>query len=506
MPQQPQTKRSQLLRNILFGVAAWVLPIIPTLLATRIVIERLGKDQYGALSIFLGFISYFFTVAIGKVAAKYAAEFQASGEEDKVPLVISATLIVSTGAALVSMLAVAAAAGPIVDDVLQIRGQLRDDSVVAVYIACATVVMTAAAQTFLQLLQGLHRFDRYFILANFTGISFSIAGLVLASLGYGFVTILVCNLLLWTIAGVTGLLFAKQALPSYVFTFKIPRQIWFLVIRYAAGIVSYLIFGNLLLLFERGWIVRHFGTTALADYVVPMTLALYIHAFVASLVSSMFPTMNELLTRPETLRVLYYNATKLVLAIVALATVSAIICGRTFLSVWLGPAFSEVSSQLLVIQTVTFSILALNAVAWHVAEGFRYASLNALGTLGWMVIGIAAMLLLTPNWGTLGVGAGRLVGVLPFVPMIFLVEHRFLGGVDWRFWGGSLARITVCSLACGLMQYLSIAALRDSWAALVIAGLGGFAAFGVAALLTRFVSVSEIRRITEGRRGIASAG
>jgi O-antigen/teichoic acid export membrane protein len=497
MPQPQPNKRSQLARNVFYGVASWLLPIVPTLVATPTVISKLGNEQYGVLIIFLGFISYFFTTAIGKVAAKYAAEFLSTGEEQSVSPVISATLIVSTAAALVSTLAAAASAGFIVDEVLKIDGGLRDDAIVGVYLASATVLTTAAAQTFLLLLQALHRFDRYFLLANFTSVSFSVGGLALAWMGYGFLQILLWNLVTWILAGGIAALFVKRALPGFAFTFRIPKTIWLLVVRYAAGIVGYQLFGSVLLLFERGWIMRNLGAEALAFYVVPMLLAMYVHAFTASMVVSIFPTLNELLSEPEKLRTLYRHSTKLVLWLVVFAIITAAVCGSTFLAVWLNKdaRYSEISSGPLVIHTITFSILALNTIAWHIAEGFRASSLNAYATLGWMVIGIVAIVFLGPRWSIEGVAIARLLGVLPFLPMILLIERRFLGGVEWRFWASSLAQLAIAATAASIIETLVIRSIGTGWFAFLVAVMAGALAYALGSLLSQYVSIKDLAGI-----------
>jgi O-antigen/teichoic acid export membrane protein len=502
MPQS--SKQTQLVRNISYGILSWVLPIVPTLVAMPIVLRKLGNEQYGILTVFLGFISYFFTTAIGKVAGKYAAEFLSSGEENAISPVISATLIVSTLTALASTAAAALAAGFIVDEVLWIRGDLRNDAVIGVYLASATVLTTAAAQTFILLLQGLHRFDRYFLLANFTSVSFSVGGLVLALLGFGFVSILIWNLATWVIAGIAAFFFAKMALPRFTFTLRIPREIWHLVIRYAAGIVGYQLFGNVLLLFERGWVTRYFGPEAVAFYNVPMILAMYVHAFVAALVVSIFPTLNELLAEPKKLLQLYRHSTKLVLWMVVFATVTAAVAGRAFLTVYLkNPAFAEMSSGLLAIHTVTFSILALNTIAWHMAEGFRASSINAYVTLAWMVTGIALIVLLSPHWSITGVGVARLIGVLPFLPMILIVERRFLGGIGWSFWGSALSRLAAAGILAAGVEWLVLGAFGVNWPSIIAAFTSGGLMYLAVSLLTKYVSTDELAglgRYIRGRR------
>ncbi len=493
MVAEPVDRRKRFVTNSLYGLLSWLLPIIPTFVATPIVIGRLGGEQYGVLVLILGFISYFFTTAIGKVAAKYVAEYRAAGETEKVSAVISATLVLGVSITVAGSLLTAALARPIVVHILQIQAELQDRAVVGLYIAAATMVPLVAGQVFQLVLQGIHRFDRYLLLANLSSMSFSIGSIALVLAGYGLVGLLWWNFATWLMICVLAYRAVKKDLPAFTFTLRIPREIMRLVAFYAASIVAYQIFGNVLLIFERTWIMRQFGGEALTFYVVPMTLAMFVHLFISSLVLAMFPTVNELLTTPEKLGILYRRVTKLVLTLLVFALLSVIVCGKTFLAVWLGEDYAANSYALLVIHTITFTILALNTIAWLIADSFRAASLNAWATFFWMAVGIALMIVLGQTMETRGVAIGRLAGVIVFLPLIFYVEKRCLGGIFWGFWGNVTGRLTVAAIPAVIVEFLITTAMPRSWFGFVTAVAAGFFTFFAVLVLIRFPDDEERR-------------
>ncbi|MEQ1605255.1 MAG: oligosaccharide flippase family protein [Pyrinomonadaceae bacterium] len=484
-------KRKRFVRNSIFGVLSWLLPIVPTMIATPIVIKRLGDEQFGVLAAVLSFIAYFFTTAIGKVAAKYVAEYRATGQNEKISPMISATIIFGVSTTLIVSLIAILFARPIVVDALLIPGPMQEQAVTGVYIACATILSIVLAQVFQFALQGIHRFDWYLVLANLTSVSFSLGSIAIVLLGYGWIALLAWNLVTWIVVGVVSFFAARRLIPECRLTLKIPLEIWRSVRQYAWGIVGYQLFGTLLLFFERVWILRNFGGEAMAYYVIPMTLALYLHLFTASLVLAMFPVVNELLNEPEKLKDLYQKATKLVLTLLVFAVLSVVVCGKVFLTAWLGERYADECYLMLVIQTVTFAILALNTIAWQIAEGFKAASLNAYGTVIWMIVGVAAMIALSQTWQTNGVAAGRLAGVLIFVPFILYIEKRFLGGIFWRFWGSTVVRILIAAIPAVGIQLLLIQTVEASW----FSFFGSVAAGGIAyigtLLLTGFIDDGE---------------
>lgn len=502
MTPEPVDRRKKFVTNSLYGLLSWLLPIIPTFIATPIVIDHLGKEQYGVLVVILGFISYFFTSAIGKVAAKYVAEYRSNGEMEKVSAVISTTLLLGVSITILGSALTAVFARPIVMTVLEIKPGLQDRAVVGVNIAAVTMIALVAGQVFQLVLQGIHRFDRYLLLANLSSMSFSLGSIVLALLGYDMIGLLWWNLATWIIVCLLSYLAVKQNLPEFAFTLRIPREITRLVAVYAASIIAYQIFGNVLLIFERAWIMRQFGGEALTFYVVPMTLAMFVHLFISSLVLAMFPTVNELLTAPETLKRLYQRVTKLVLTLLTFALLSVIVGGRTFLAIWLGEEYAVVSYPLLVIHTITFTILALNTIAWLIADSFRAASLNAYATLFWMVVGVGLMILLGASMNTQGVAIGRLAGVIVFLPLIFFVEKRFLGGVFWSFWGRNLGLLIIAAIPAVIAEFLVISASPRSWVGFAFAILAGMIAFFCTLLLIGFADHNErtlVRTLIRGK-------
>lgn len=488
--------RRSFIANSILGLLSWLLPIVPTLIATPIVLDALGAERYGLLVVLIGFISYFFTTAIGKVAAKYVAEYKASGEEEKLSAVVSATLVLGVGLTLVGAAVTIFFAERIVTDILKVEPALVYEAVNGLYIAIATIVAIVIGQTFQLVLQGLHRFDRYLILANLSSLSYSLGSIVIVKLSYGVLALLVWNFATWAIVVFVSYLIAKKELPSLRLTLAIPAEIYRTVAAYALSIIAYQAFGNVLLLFERAWIMNRFGGEAMAFYAIPMSLAMYVHLFVASLVLAMFPRVNEMLGDPEAVARLYRRVTKVVLAIAGFSFASAVASGPLFLTVWLGDAESARSSPILTVHTLTFSILAVATVSWQVAEGFRSAWLNALATFAWMSIGIGLMIVLSSTMAAQGVAVGRLLGVLVFIPAILFVESRFLGGFFWRFWTLSLGRVALAGVAACGIELLVIGSFPQSWGAFFAAGFAGIAVFALLLLATRYFDRSEMNALT----------
>jgi len=491
MPVDVPDKRNRLLKNSLYGLFSWLLPVLTTIFATRIVVKGLGNEQYGVYVAILGFISYFFTIGIGKVVAKYVAEYRASGETGKLSEIISATILIGVSVTMVGSLVTILLARTIVVDLLFIPPELQNNAVVGLYLACATIMSIMLGQIFQLALQGLNRFDLYLLLTNLSSVLFSVGSIVLVVLGFGVAALLVWNLVVTIAVGILSFILAKRLLPEFRFTFSVSGDALRAVYVYAASIAAYQTFGNILLLFERAWIIRKFGAGNLTYYAVPMLLAMYVHLFAGSLVLAMFPMVNELLTDRAKLIVLYQKSTKLILLLVVFAVLSVIVCGRMFLGLWLGNDFETFSYSILVVHVITFALLGLSTISWQVTEGFKAAGLNAFATFLWMAVAIPLMIFLSGEWQTFGVAIGRLAGILVFVPLIFYIEKRFLGAIFWRFWGSISIKLIFAAALAVLAELGVIAALNRSWGAFALSMLAGSVVFGGALITIGFFDSAE---------------
>ncbi|MEO7659339.1 MAG: oligosaccharide flippase family protein, partial [Pyrinomonadaceae bacterium] len=252
MPDEIPSRRHRHAKNSLYGLLSWLFPIFPTFVVTPILITNLGNEMYGLYVVILGFISYFFTGSIGRAAAKYIAEYRASGEIDKISDIVSSTILLTISLSLLATGLVVVFARFIVADIMLISPELQNDAVLALYIAAALILIGTTGQIFQLILQGLQRFDIYLLVTNLTSLLLSIGSIAAVLLGYSVLAILTSTLLVSLVSGIISFKLATRLLPEFTFTFLIQAEAWRSVWRYSASIIAYQLCGSLLLLFERG--------------------------------------------------------------------------------------------------------------------------------------------------------------------------------------------------------------------------------------------------------------
>ncbi len=491
MTTPPESRRRRLALNSLFSLISWFLPIIIGLIATPVLVNGLGNETYGIYAVIVGFISYSFTFGLGKIVAKYVAEYRAANDIEKINEVISATFWLSLAIGTAGAGILALSAQYIVSDILLIDGVNERTAVIALYIASATSLMAMISQIFQYVMHGLQKFGRYLLLNNLNGLLLGVGNIVLVYHGYGIDAILLWNLALTCLLAILFYIQAKSIFPRLRIGLGFRSDMLRTVAGYGGIIILYQLFANVLYLFERAWITRKFGAEAMAFYAVPLLLAAYLHSLVGSFAMVLFPVINELLTDPEKQVELYMKSTKLILAVIVFIVTTFICTGRIGLSLWINAEFAGNSYSLLVIHSITFGMIALMVIAWQLNEGFRAASLNALITALWAAIAIPLMIAVADQWKTEGIATARLAAVCASLPMVFYVEKRFLGRTFWRFWFAILIRIAAAAFFLALFQSLVIGQIESGRLALVVAGIGGFAVFAVVLFLSGYFTRAD---------------
>lgn len=477
--------------NMFFGFLSWALPGAAAFFSTPIIVGALGTHDFGIYALVFGFINHSISFSIGKGVTKYVAEYTPAGNYEKINDVISSTLALCLIIGVLATAFLAGGAGWLVRDVMQIPAADQSKTIMSFYLGAAIIFFYTLSQVFSAVLTGLHRFDIYSSVTTFYGVFLAAGSISLALLGYGVIELFYWNLVTNIVVCAVYFINAKRLMPQMKLRLNFPREIFFLVLKFSSGVIAGQVFANILVLFERGFITRYLGTESLTYYVVPMTLAVYIHAFIGSLIMVIFPKASEIGDQREKQIVLYERTTKIVVTIVAFIAVTMISAGHMFLTNWVGMNIAENAAPVLVLQVIIFSLLAVCGITWQLTEGLGVTVYNACLTLSWLVIGVIGMMIFVEQWGIFGVGVGRLMGVLTIPFSILYVEHWMLGKTRWMFWVKLLSVLLVAVALTAVAERLILNNMAVSWLALMVCGAAGAVVYGTVLLMLGWVTKDE---------------
>lgn len=221
-------------------------------------------------------------------------------------------------------------------------------------------------------------------------------------------------------------------------------------------------------------------------------LALYIHGFIGSLMLVIFPLASELKNEKKKLLGLYQKATKIVSFLAVFLGATLIVESRIFLTLWIGADFAEKSTTLLILHTITFSLLAIEIVAWQMTEGLGYPNYNCYLFVICFIISIFGMIWLSPDYGNFGVAFARMIGFGTLFLSIFYVEKTFFDKIYLKFWLKLFGVLAVSILFTVIVESFLTVKLGVSWFSLIFSVAVGGLVYCLTAWLLGFITDDEI--------------
>ncbi|HLM03308.1 MAG TPA: polysaccharide biosynthesis C-terminal domain-containing protein, partial [Pyrinomonadaceae bacterium] len=148
-------------------------------------------------------------------------------------------------------------------------------------------------------------------------------------------------------------------------------------------------------------------------------------------------------------------------------------------------------TNLLIIHTVSFSLVAILTVSWQMTEGLGYPNFYCYLYVLCLLISIPLMIFLSYDYGNTGVAIGRLAGYAVSFLSIIYVEKWFFKRILAGFWLKLLGQLMVAAVLTVCVEISSVNYLPHGWLALFLSTfLGGIGYLSVLWLLG-FVTEDE---------------
>ena len=461
---------SSAFRNTGHALLAWALPLLVSLLTTPIVVHALGAESYGLYVLALGLGGQALGLALGRALTRHVAAAHAGRDVPRLSALVSSATGLCGLLALLGAASLALASGWLSRS-LNIPAPLQAQARAALLLTALSFPVAAGAQVLGALPQALQRYELSSRVATWLAIGLGLANAALAVRGHGVLALLGAHLAATALGGLALLLLARRLLPGVRLAGRLQPRALGDLLRFGGAVFAYQACGMLLLLWERVYLTRQLGPAALTHYVVPMSLAVQFHAAVAAMTGLLVPLSSAAIARADgaRLREIYERSLRFALALVVLYSVGVAAAGDAFLAAWMGAAFAARSGNVLVLQALTFGLLALGTVPWHVAEALERPGWNAALAFGWLVLAAPLLAVLTPAWGLDGAAAARLIG-LAGLPLLFArVERAVFGTWQARLWLGLLLRLALPGLALYALARTLVACAPSTTAGLLMA-------------------------------------
>jgi O-antigen/teichoic acid export membrane protein len=408
------------------------------------IVHRLGNVAYGVWVLAISAVTYLGLLDLGMQSSvlRFVSKGHTQGDHAGASDAISAAFWVRIQIAglVVLLSAVLAAVFPLF---FKVPPDLASDARKAVLLIGATTALTMAVGVLGGVLSALNRYDLHSYI-SLTQMAIRVVGVVaVLRTGHGIVAIAACEFAAAAVGNLLLVLIARRLYPQLQVRFAKPkrevlRQIW----SYSFYVFMTTIAMQLVYQTDNLVVGAFVSASAVTFYAIGNSLCRYAGQIVGSMTQTFVPAASTYEAAGDivSLRALYFNGTRATMAVALPILVTLMIRGRSFIALWMGPAYSQKSGTVLMILATALFFSYANRTAGAISYGVEKHKAQAICAIAEGVTNLALSITLVHWFGIYGVAIGTLVPSL-IVQLGFWPQYvsRLVAvssfQVVWKVWG-----------------------------------------------------------------------
>lgn len=362
----------KLAKNTLWNLLGQGVPLLVALLTIPQLIQGLGIDRFGVLSLAWMVIGYFslFDMGLGRALTKLVAEKLGTGQTQDIPPLVWTALVLMSVLGLMGAMVIAALAPWLVHTVLNIPAPLQMETLKAFYLLAFSIPIVIMTAGLAGLLQAYQRFDLLNALNIPLGAFTYLGPLVALHFSNDLLSVVAVlaagRLLAWG----GYLLMCLRLVPMLRHRIRMRHALLRPLLSFGVWLTISNIIGPLMMYFDSFLIGALTSMASVAYYATPYNIVTKFWLIPFALGSVLFPAFSATATsdRVHTVRLVTRGISTIFLALFPLILVIVTLAheGLTF---WLGAEFAQNSTHVLQWLAIAILISSLTNVAYVLIQG-----------------------------------------------------------------------------------------------------------------------------------------
>ena len=423
------TSGKRLSRNVFWNIIGTGAPLIVAVIAIPILIDNLGKDRFGVLSIAWMVVGYFslFDMGLGRALTKLVAEKLGKQQQEEVPSLVLTTLLLMTGLGLLGGFVVSMLSPWLVESVFKIPSGLEHEVLLSFYVLAASVPIVILVTALRGMLEAYQRFDfvnavripvgSLTFLAPMCVIPFSNSLVPLVSI------LVVVRLLSCLVYATLCLTVEPKLFRALSIDFSIIRQLF----SFGGWMTVTNIIGPIMVYMDRFFIGAMISMTAVTYYATPYEVITKLWIVPAAIMGVMFPAFTTSLAQAgdttgrlfsRTISFLFISLFPIVLIIVTFS--------HEGLALWIGNEFADSSSSVLKILALGVFLNSFAQVPFGLIQGAGHPDLTAKLHLIELPFYLILLWWLLDHYGIIGAAIAWVLRISCDTLFLFTIAGRFL--------------------------------------------------------------------------------
>lgn len=424
--------------------------VVPFFL-TPIVVRTLGPTAYGVWILAVSTVAYLNLLDLGLRSAiiRFVSKADAQGLVAEARNAIAAALwfrlLVAGGVAVFSI-----ALASVFPRFFHVPPDLQRAAQITVLVCALGVAATLVSGVFGAVLAATNRFDILSCVDVFRVVARATGVILILKNGGGLVALAFCEFAVVSISGLGSCIMALKTFPPCRVRLGRPdvktlRMIW----SYSFAMFIIMIAGQVIFSTDNLVVGSFLSVGLVSFYSIGGSLMFYSSQVVTALSTTFIPLASGLDAsgRKDDLQRLLLRGTQATLALVLPIGLTLLLRGKTFIGLWMGRQYSEVSGTILQILLITLFFMTANNTASNIMFGTGNQKAVAKWSTIEAVLNLTVSLILVKTIGIYGVAWGTSL-TMSFVHLIFWPRyvHKIMGVPALKYvWDGWI-KITLYSI------------------------------------------------------------
>lgn len=441
------TSSRLLAKNTMWNLLGQGAPLLAALFAIPIIIRGLGMERFGVLALAWVFIGYFslFDLGMGRALTHSVAKKLGAGQTDGIPTLVWTGLGILFLISLLGMLGGLLVVPFLVHSLLQIPGELTEESVIAFRIIAVSIPIIVSSAGLQGILEAYQRFGILSAVRIPQGIFNFIGPLVVLIFSphlYLVVAVLVTARL---IAWLVYLCLCFRIIPELRHQFSVQRTLVKPLVVFGGWITAANIIIPLMTYMDRFLIGAVLSTTAVAYYAAPYEMITRLRVIPVALVGVLFPAFAATHKHdPGRTAHIFTRGVSYTFLIMFPLVLLVVTFAHEGLTLWLDTDFARNSTLVLQCIGIGVFLSSLNRLPVALVQSAGRPDLTTKINLAELVFYLPLLWWLTREYGIAGTAFIWTARVVVDTVLVFLIALRISPTSAATLW--RLAIMTVATL------------------------------------------------------------
>ena len=443
-----EIRGSLLARSTLLNFIGQVVPFLVGVVTIPFIIQGLGTERFGLLSLAWVVLGYFviFDLGLGRATTKFVAEALGKGEEEEIPRLVWTAVTVQAILGLLGALVLVGITPLLVERILNIPSELIGEAKTTFYLLSLSVPIVLISSSFRGVLEAFQRFD----LVNAVKIPSSALTFLLPLVGLwlGFsLPGIVALILLARVGALTAFVVLNLRLVLKLKRYSGSISLFPRLFSFGGWVMLSNILAPFLRYLDRFMIGALLSMSAVAYYSAPFDIMERLWIIPSSLVLTLFPAFSTLggLGHHEETQKLFLRSTKYLIILMSPLIFILMVFDEPILQFWLGRDFAQLSTTVFQILIIIFFLDTFAYIPFTAIQGLGRPDLKAKLDLIQLPIFVAFCWWLIPKSGLVGAALAKLTVTLIDTSCLFWMAKDISGLLISELFSARLGRAIIIS-------------------------------------------------------------